>query len=81
MELLFDQRIRLDDSEHRILRELADPDAPAVLSLEELLVYVQRVEAQPHIHDLVAIKQKMVRDLLTDAEALIGHGACVGGKH
>lgn len=77
MKLASNRRIELDNSEHRMLTLLCGYLTPpsAVVSLVQLRSSIDPVISVHPPHDMAAIAQELLRDLLREAEQLLERGA------
>jgi hypothetical protein len=78
MKLLSDRRIELNSSEYRMLAVLCGYLAPpsSVVSIAQLRGSINSVTCDPPAHDMAAFAFELLKDLLGDAEELIGRGTC-----
>ena len=77
MRLLRDHRVELDASEYRMLRTLCGYLSPSshVVSLAQLRGSIDPIlSVEPH-HDMAALAQDLLSDLLAEAEELFGLGS------
>lgn len=72
MEPVSNHRVLLDESAHDIFRKLADPDAPNVMTLEQMRAYAAQAKARPASQSNGSLTSMLIDDVLAEAESLMG---------